>query len=260
MKDLIPIISFGCGEEEITSAAGWAASCPNQFEFANEIKEKRIVRCYLIFYNRPETNEFLKSLKIVFKSNTGSAFSNIYLYKDALIALASIGAPAAAALMEELSVFGIKEFIAIGTAGCLDEKIKDKFLVVQKAIRDEGVSYHYLKPEPYVSTSSELDEEIENYLKEKNLDYVLGTTWTTDAIYRETTDKLKMAKDLGSVAVEMECAAWASVAKFRGFKFSQILYFSDVLSKTSWNILFKEETLSNSKDLPLLIAKDMIDK
>ena len=88
----------------------------------------------------------------------------------------------------------------------------------------------------------------------------MGTTWTTDAIYRETTDKLKMAKDLGAVAVEMECAAWASVAKFRDFKFSQILYFSDVLSKTSWNILFKEETLSNSKDLPLLIAKDMIDK
>lgn len=260
MKDLIPIISFGCGKEEITSAAGWAESCPNQFEFANKIKKKGIVRCFLIFYNNSEDNEFLKSLKIVFKFNVGSGFSNVYLYKDALIALAPIGAPAAAILMEELSVFGIKEFIAIGTAGCLDEKFKNKFLIVQKAIRDEGVSYHYLKPETYVLTSPELNKKIENFFKEKNLDYVLGTTWTTDAIYRETTEKLKMAKALGAVAVEMECAAWASVAKFRDFKFSQILYFSDVLSKTSWNILFKEETLSNSKDLPLLIAKDMIDK
>ena len=43
----------------------------------------------------------------------------------------------------------------------------EELSVFDKAIRDEGVSYHYLKPSTFVSTNKKLNNEIEIFLKEK---------------------------------------------------------------------------------------------
>lgn len=264
MKDnqiIIPVIEHCQGTNEITSAQGFAEHVPNEFKHIHYVKKKGIHRCYIIFYDNPEQNEFLNKLKVVFRFHAGSCTTNVYEYKNALIAIAQLGAPAAANLMEEIAVFGIDEFIAIGSAGCLEEKVKDQFVLVTKAIRDEGLSYHYLKPSTYVSTNKDLNNELENYLKNHSFEYVKAITWTNDAYYRDTKQKIALAKKLGGVAVEMECAAWCAVAKHRNFKFSQLLYFSDLVKQEAWTRLIKQTNgyHNEKRDIILLIIKQMID-
>ena len=70
-----------------------------------------------------------------------------------------------------------------------------------------------------------------------------------------------MAKKLGAVAVEMECASWCAVAKCRGFKFAQLLYFSDLVNQDAWTRLIKQKKgyHTDRKDVIVLLVKDMID-
>jgi len=56
-----------------------------------------------------------------------------------------VGAPLAAGLLEEVIAFGCRKFIACGGCGVLEKDIAvGNLIVVPGAIRDEGVSYHYL--------------------------------------------------------------------------------------------------------------------
>ena len=261
LNQFYPIISNGSGNDEIASPFKYAENKPWLFKHVALVKQKQIKRCYIIFHYSPEKNKFLKKLKVVFNFHSGSTVTKVFMYKNALIAISPLGSAAAAKLMEELSVFGICEFIAIGSAGCLKAENKDKFLLVEKAIRHEGVSYHYLKPSTYVSTNKELNSEIKNFLNKKGFEYVKSITWTSDGFYRETKQKVEMAKKLGASAVEMECAAWCAVAKFRGFKFTQLLYFSDLIDQGAWTRLLKYKKSSNDdkRYMISLLVKDMID-
>ena len=42
------------------------------------------------------------------------------------------------------------------------------------------------------------------YLKENDISYIQGMTWTTDAIFRETADRIAQRKADGAKIVEME--------------------------------------------------------
>lgn len=262
MKDfIVPILTNCCGNDEVITPKSFAEHAPKEFKMVNYVKNKNINRCYIIFYDKPEKNKFLKNLKVVFNFHAGSTITKVFEYNSNLIAISPLGGPAAASLMEEISLFGINEFIAIGSAGCLNSKIKNKFVLVDKAIRDEGTSYHYIEPSTYIETNKQLNSEIETYLKINGFKYVKATTWTNDAYYRETKQKIEMAKTLGAVSVEMECASWCAVAKYRNFKFSQLLYFSDLIKQDAWSrIISQTDGYHNEKrDIIVVIVKNMID-
>jgi len=142
-----------------------------------------------------------------------------------------VGAPMSAAILESLIALGCRKFIACGGAGVLVPKVVLGHLVVPtSAIRDEGTSYHYLPAGREVAPSSRALAAIESVLKTNGHDYLLGKTWTTDALYRETRAKVKRRVREGCLTVEMEAAAFFAVAKFRGVEFGQILYAGDDLS------------------------------
>jgi uridine phosphorylase len=150
-----------------------------------------------------------------------------------------VGSPVAAAMLEEVIALGCKKFICCGSAGILDESIPTgHMLIPSSAIRDEGVSYHYLPPSREVSANSEGVAALEEVLKLHNHDYTLTKTWTIDAIYRETRSKIQRRKAEGCLAVEMEAAALFAIAQFRGVKLAQILYASDDISRNIWDARF----------------------
>jgi len=147
-----------------------------------------------------------------------------------------VGAPLAAALLEEIIVHGCSKIIACGGAGVLDRKIASgKIMVPSEAIRDEGTSYHYLPPGREVSASPEAVEAIVTVLREHGCDFLLTKTWTTDAPYRETPSKVKLRREEGCLAVDMEAAAFFAVAKFRGVKFGSVFYAGDDVSGAEWD-------------------------
>lgn len=146
-----------------------------------------------------------------------------------------VGAPAAAAFLEELIARGCKKFVACGGAGVLDSSIPlSEIIVPTVAVRDEGTSYHYLSPAREVEASSEAVQAIASVLGKHNISYRLVKTWTTDAVYRETVAKINLRKSEGCAVVEMEAAAFFAVAKFRNVNFGQLLYSGDDVGGDVW--------------------------
>ncbi|MGN0114442.1 MAG: nucleoside phosphorylase, partial [Acutalibacteraceae bacterium] len=101
------------------------------------------------------------------------------------------------------------------------------------ALRDEGVSYHYLPPQRTVELNPKAVKSITKALDNLNINYRLCKTWTTDGFYRETAEMVDYRRNEGCDAVEMECAGLAACAQFRGAVFGQILYTADSLADTN---------------------------
>ena len=160
-------------------------------------------------------------------------------YKDQRVAYyhPGIGASLTAAILEEVIAFGCRKFIACGGAGALYKDIVvGNLIVVSGAIRDEGVSYHYLSPEREVIAHEAGVTALVKALDNRGVPYHVGKTWTTDAPYRETSNRIaKRKNEDGCLTVEMECAGMMAVAQFRGVVFGQILYGGDDLSGTEWD-------------------------
>jgi uridine phosphorylase len=148
----------------------------------------------------------------------------------------SVGAPLAAGLLEETIARGCRTFIACGGAGVLNSDIAVGHIVVPNAaVRDEGVSYHYLPPSREAYPTAQAVAAIERVLARHKLPYVVGKTWTTDAFYRETPGKVSLRRAEGCLTVEMEAAAFFAVAQFREVTFGQLLYGGDDLGGEAWD-------------------------
>ena len=147
-----------------------------------------------------------------------------------------VGAPLAAGLLEETIALGCQKIVACGGAGVLNREIAvGRVIVPIAAVRDEGTSYHYLPPGREVEPDPNAVAAIEHVLRAKQVPYVRGKTWTTDAFYRETIDKVQLRRSEGCLCVEMEAAAFFAVAQFRGVAFGQILYGGDDVSGEDWD-------------------------
>lgn len=141
-----------------------------------------------------------------------------------------VGAPLAAFILEEVIAHGCRKFIACGGAGVLDNEIAVGHIVVpDRAVRDEGTSYHYLPPGREVAATPEAVAAIEATLARQGMSYRTGKTWTTDGLYRETREKTRLRQSEGCLTVEMEAATFFAVAQFRGVQFGQLLYGGDSL-------------------------------
>lgn len=147
-----------------------------------------------------------------------------------------LGAPMAAAFLEEAIALGCRKFVACGGAGVLNREIAVGHVVIPTgAVRDEGTSYHYLPPAREVSAHPQAVTAIETVLQRHGIPYLAGKTWTTDAIYRETPARIARRREEGCITVEMEAAAFFAVAQFRGVPFGQLLYGGDDVSGDVWD-------------------------
>lgn len=148
----------------------------------------------------------------------------------------AVGAPLAIGLLEEMIAHGCTKFIVCGGCGVLDKEIAVGHLLLPlAAIRDEGTSYHYLPPSREVQQNPQAAQAIEKTLQAHHIEYLRTKTWTTDAFYRETVDKIKLRKAEGCLCVEMEAAAFFAVAEYRNVTLGQILYGGDAVIEGDWD-------------------------
>ncbi len=146
-----------------------------------------------------------------------------------------IGAPIAAAFLEELIAFGVRRVVSIGSAGSLQPGLGIGDLVVcERAIRDEGVSHHYLPAGVYAQPSERLTQALADALQEGERTCRRGTTWTIDAPYRETVAEVRHYQSEGVCTVEMEAAALFAVATRRGIDLAAGFAVSDSLAGLAW--------------------------
>jgi uridine phosphorylase len=149
---------------------------------------------------------------------------------------AAVGAPLAAGQIEELSAMGCKKYIACGMCGVLQKELVVGHLIIPvAAIRDEGTSYHYIKPSREITANKRIVQIIENTLIEKKIPYIKAKTWTTDAFYRETIKKISKRKKEGCATVEMETSAYIAASEYNNVEFGQILCSGDSLAGNEWD-------------------------
>jgi uridine phosphorylase len=131
----------------------------------------------------------------------------------------AVGAPFAVLVAEELFASGCRLLISITSAGQITPAGKlPYFVVIDRALRDEGTSYHYAKPSEYSEAERDLVTVVTDAIKAKDVNVVTGSSWTTDAPFRETEEAIAAARSKGILAVEMEAAALYAFARAGGRK------------------------------------------
>ncbi|MGB6541504.1 MAG: nucleoside phosphorylase [Xanthobacteraceae bacterium] len=120
----------------------------------------------------------------------------------------AVGAPFAVLIAEELFVSGCRFLVSVTSAGqIVAAGPTPYFVIIDRALRDEGTSYHYAAASEYAKADPDLVRLAADALKSAGLPAIVGATWTTDAPFRETAEAIEAAKRRGMLAVEMEAAA-----------------------------------------------------
>lgn len=129
----------------------------------------------------------------------------------------AVGASFAVLVAEELFASGCSLLISMTSAGQLVPKGPPPyFVLIERALRDEGTSYHYLPPSAFSHADGAMLARLEGSFQGLRVPVHRGGSWTTDAPFRETEDSIAAMKERGLVAVEMEAAALYAFAQARG--------------------------------------------
>jgi uridine phosphorylase len=127
-----------------------------------------------------------------------------------------VGASFAVLIAEELFASGCELLVSMTSAGQLVPlRPPPYFILIDRALRDEGTSYHYLPPSEFSAASSVLLGMMEGAFDGLRVPVLQGATWTTDAPFRETAEAIAVMQEKGLLAVEMEAAALYAFARVR---------------------------------------------
>jgi uridine phosphorylase len=128
----------------------------------------------------------------------------------------AVGASFAVLVAEQLFASGCRLLVSLTSAGrIVDAGRPPYFIVIDRALRDEGTSYHYLPPTDYSEANPVLVERAMSAFEREGRRVLRGASWTTDAPYRETAEAISAARARGILAVEMEAAALYAFSKAR---------------------------------------------
>jgi uridine phosphorylase len=128
----------------------------------------------------------------------------------------AVGAPFAVLVAEQLFAAGCRFLISITSSGQIVPRDDPPyFVLIERALRDEGTSHHYTEPDEYATLASDLREGVERACESVSRPVYTGATWTTDAPFRETEAAIERARSEGILAVEMEAAALYTFATVR---------------------------------------------
>lgn len=166
--------------------------------------------------------------------------SNLYFSEKMFLAGPAVGAPTAVLCLEKLIVLGAENIILYGWCGSLQERLHGmEILVPTSGLSEEGTSRHY-QPDrsSEIIPSTSLRNQLCLLLKEKHIAFQQGPLWTTDAPYRETTEKVTGYAAQGIYGVDMEYSALCTVAAFRKARLAAMMLVSDELRQSPWKPLY----------------------
>jgi uridine phosphorylase len=134
---------------------------------------------------------------------------------------------------EELFASGCRLLVNLTSAGQITPVGPPPyFVVIDRALRDEGTSYHYSPPSDFAQASPELVSAAAAAILKLNQRCIVGASWTTDAPFRETAQAIAAAREMGILAVEMEAAALYSFARTKGVQVLCLAHVTNTMGQT----------------------------
>ena len=171
------------------------------------------------------------------------------------------GSPMVMELAEELAVMSVKKMILMTWGGILQSELKPGDIVVcNQAIRDEGASHHYLPPAKYVDADPSLVDELVEAIRARGSSCSIGTTWTTDAPYRETREEVIQYQTEGVKTVEMESAGLFTVGQVRGVRTASAVIGMDSLATLRWKTPERLDGIMRSLEVVYAAAIDVLSR
>jgi uridine phosphorylase len=169
------------------------------------------------------------------------------------------GSPMTVELAEEFVAMGARRLVLITWGGMLQPEMKaGDVVVVDRAIRDEGASYHYLPPAKYARADGSLADRLVEAIQRRGGACTRGTTWTTDAPYRETVEEILQYQSEGVKTVEMESAGLFTVGEVRGVETASVVVGMDSLAELQWHAPERLNDIFNSFELVYAVALDVL--
>ncbi len=159
-----------------------------------------------------------------------------YRLDDAFIGVVgnAVGSPFAVLVAEEMFASGCQLLLSMTSAGKISERADlPRFLVISKALRDEGTSDHYVGRSDFCLLGRPLLETLGPALARSPVPLGLGTSWTTDAPFRETPSAIRRARGRGVDCVEMEAAALYAFAQAREKKVVCFAHVTNTMAQTT---------------------------
>ena len=171
------------------------------------------------------------------------------------------GSPMVIELAEELAVMGTRTMILMTWGGTLQTGINPGDIVVcHRAIRDEGASHHYLPPAKYVDADQALVNGLAEAIRERGAQCTIGTTWTTDAPYRETREEVMQYQAEGVKTVEMESAGLFTIGQVRGVQTASVVIGMDSLASLRWQTPDRLDGIMRSLEIVYAAAIDALSR
>lgn len=173
-----------------------------------------------------------------------------------------IGAPYAAMLLETLIARGVEKFIFFGWCGSISPSLTTGDIMVPTSAHiDEGTSRNYhVRDNGAIGPDLNQLSELKQTLRHSDLPYQTGAIWSTDAIYRETVEKVKLFRKQNAVAVDMETSALFSVARFRRVAITAIHAVSDELWDFRWRPGFSSPKFKKTREAVCSMLHDFCRK
>ncbi len=169
------------------------------------------------------------------------------------------GSPMVVELAEELAVMGARRMILMTWGGILQTDLKPGDIVVcDEAIRDDGASHHYLAHEKSIRADLGLVNELVDAIRGRGGHCTVGTTWTTDAPYRETREEVMQYQAEGVKTVEMESAGLFTVGQVRGIQTASVVVGMDSLATLQWQTPERLDDISRSLEVVYAAAIDVL--
>lgn len=169
------------------------------------------------------------------------------------------GSPMTVELAEEFAAMGVKRMILMTWGGILQPDLNPgDIVVIERAIRDEGTSYHYLPPAKYVEANAGLADQLVKAIQARGAVCTRGTTWTTDAPFRETPEEITQYRTEGVKTVEMESAGLFTVGQVRNIPTASVVIGMDKLADLRWQVPERLDGILKSLELAYAAALDVL--
>jgi uridine phosphorylase len=144
-----------------------------------------------------------------------------------------VGAPFAVLVAEELFASGCRFVLSLTSSGQITPAGQTPyFIIIDRALRDEGTSYHYAPPTEFAEADLDLVKIVAKAVKHTGLPVLTGATWTTDAPFRETAEAIAVARQRQILAVEMEAAALYTFAAARSAQLLCLAHVTNTMAQS----------------------------
>jgi uridine phosphorylase len=144
-----------------------------------------------------------------------------------------VGSSFAVLVAEELFASGCHLLVSLTSAGqIVASGPPPYFVIIERALRDEGTSYHYAPPAEFADADPRLVATAFQTMERRKPRCVVGSSWTTDAPFRETAEAIEAARSKGILAVEMEAAALYAFANAAGVRLLCLAHVTNTMGQS----------------------------